>query len=165
MKHTYSGEYKDIKLVPLEEEHIENLRLLRNKHRHRFVYSGLISEEAQKKWYQNYLNKENDYSFSVLYDDIWIGSVSIYGIEGTTAEFGRLLIDSEKANRHGLGTDTTICACNIAFEMMGIKTIILEVYEDNPAAYKTYIKSGFSETGVSYDKEGKKLINMTIEKK
>ena len=166
MKHNLTGKYGKITLIPLEESHIEEMRVLRNKNKDFFVYSGVISESDQKSWYNKYLLTEGDFAFSVMLEDTWIGSVSIYNVdtENQTAEFGRLLVDRDKANQKGLGVDTTICACNIAFAQLNINKITLQVYDDNIAAYKTYLKSGFTEVGFSFDKNGKKLIDMILKK-
>ena len=96
----------------------------------------------------------------------WIGAVGIYNLNKETgmAEFGRLVIDGDIVNERGLGTDTTICASEIAFSILNIKTLILEVYADNIAAIKTYSRSGFKNTGVSEDTNGKKMFLMEKKK-
>lgn len=164
MKHDYSGTFKRVSLLPLTEEYIENLRLLRNRHRECFVFSGEISRDAQVSWYINYLEKENDYVFSVFAENIWVGSVSIYNISNGIGEFGRLIIDKTLLKEKGIGLDTTICACDLAFNHMGITELTLQVYESNIPAHKTYLKAGFTETGRECDSNGKTLINMAIKK-
>lgn len=162
MEHSYSHKYNRIKIRPLEVHQIENLRILRNTHRHCFIYSDTITKEAQQKWYENYLLKPNDYTFSIFYENKWIGAASIYNITGSSAEFGRLLIDRTATNERGLGLDATIGVCSIAFEQLNINKIHLQVYKDNISAYKTYIKAGFKVSGTSEDSSGKILVDMEL---
>ncbi len=161
MKHNFYDSYGKIELRPIEANDIESLRLLRNKHRNCFIYSDIITSEAQQNWFTNYLSKPDDYVFSVFLRDKWIGSVSIYNIEKNQAEFGRLLIDSETGEK-GLGVSVTICVCKLAFSKMNVSRIVLQVYEDNISAYKTYIRAGFKIFGHSFDVNGKKLLDMEL---
>jgi len=164
MKQSYFAKYKSIKIKPLIYENIEDMRILRNKNRNFFVSSKEISSEQQEKWFQNYIVKEDDYLFSVFYEDIWIGTVSIYDIKDDCAEFGRLMIDKTKVNKKGLGMESTICVCNLAFEKLGIKNIHLEVYKDNIAAIKTYQCARFSIVGECIDNYGRPMLNMILKR-
>ncbi len=139
--------YGRVELRPLTLEDAQRLRELRNKNSSKFFDSSQITEEAQTKWYECYLAKENDYMFSVLLlpEKRWVGAVSIYQVNHTerSGEFGRLVIDRDAANERGLGLDATLAACQFAFEQLSLKTICLEVYEDNVPAVRTYQKAGF----------------------
>lgn len=146
MIHNYKANYKSIVLNPLLECDIEDMRVLRNKYRHCFIYSEIISQDEQKKWYDKYINTPNDYMFSINkvgYND-FIGAVGLYDIKNNIGEFGRLMLDKEKITENGLGVDIVLCACKIAFEQLQLDKIKLEVFQDNIAAYKTYQKAGFN---------------------
>lgn len=164
MKHSYHISSGRVQLFPLAIEDIEKMRRLRNQNRHCFVFSGEITSDAQTRWYESYLSKENDYMFSVLYNGRWIGVVSIYDVDrvNAVAEFGRLLIDRNIAGIGGLGVDTTRAACEIAFSQLGINKIILEVYADNVAAQITYLKAGFVSTDMFEDDSGRKMLRMCL---
>ncbi len=164
MEHNYNHSYNHIRISPLKKENIEDMRILRNKHRLCFVFSELITSDAQNKWYNSYLKKSNDYVFSVYFNNIWIGVCSIYNITDNIAEFGRLLIDKSKVNEKHLGLNTTLCACDFAFKQLGVNKIRLRVYETNIPAYKTYIKAGFVPYSDSFDSNGQKLIDMELVK-
>ena len=164
MKHNFQHTFQNITISPLKEEHIESMRILRNNNRHCFVYSEIISEEAQQKWFDNYLKKENDYVFSVFLQDMWIGVCSIYDVTDNDAEFGRLIIDKSKTSEKRLGVNTTLCACNLAFEKLNINRIRLQVYENNISAYKTYINAGFTPYKTELDDKNQKLICMELNK-
>lgn len=145
MKHEYYSSYERVLLKPLSLADAEKMRLLRNQNNNRFFDTKEISAESQRKWYNHYLTEENDYIFSVYLKDTdeWIGAVSIYHVDvyAKTAEFGRLLINSEKIR--GLGVDATLAACKFAFEQLNLKMVYLEVYADNLPAVRTYQKAGF----------------------
>lgn len=169
MEHAYLMRYRRVELRPLTQNESEQMRVLRNARRNRFVTSAEISAAAQEKWFQNYLQKPGDYMFSVYHirTGKWIGAVGIYDLDEETgrAEFGRLLIDKTGINENGLGTDATICACRIAFSMLRVKRIALEVYVDNGAAIQTYLRSGFRLCGEISDINGKKLKQMELSRK
>lgn len=166
MKHEFMGYKNRICLKPLDFSEIEDLRLLRNKHRACFVYNETIKQEEQLLWFEVYLRKENDVMFSVIHKATknWIGAVALYNIsrELMSAEFGRLLIDAGKTGEKGLGLEATQCACQIGFSSLGLKKIYLEVFEENPAAIRTYEKAGFSVVGTSLDPNGRKLFLMEL---
>lgn len=166
MNHTFFEEGEQISLYPLKMEELEKMRALRNRSRHSFVTSKEITGEEQRRWYESYLNRENDYLFSVYYRESWIGAVSIYDVDPIEekAEFGRLMIDREAAGAGGLGAEATKTACQIAFQQLGIKTIELEVYADNIPAQITYLKSGFVPEELFLDGEGRKMLRMKREK-
>jgi len=165
MKHTYSVRLGELQLRPLEEADLENVRLLRNRNRQWFVYSGEITQERQKTWYQQYLLQDGDYMFSAFYRNIWIGAAALYDTADGQTEFGRLLVDRVAAGRGGLGTEITKAICQIGFEQLSIKTICLEVYTDNIPAQVTYLKAGFRPTDMIRDPNGRKMLCMDCNRK
>jgi len=164
MKHNFSAAMDHMELRPLGLADIEQLRLLRNQNRRYFIYSGEISEGEQQVWYEKYLAAPGDYVFSVLYQNQWIGAVSIYHVNGKEAEFGRLLIDKQRAGRGGLGVLATRLACRIAFEQLGITELWLEAYCDNAAAQITYLKAGFLPVGIFADGKERSIMRMSLQR-
>lgn len=171
MIHKFNREWGKVKIKSLEKGDIENLRILRNKQRNWFIYSEEITNEDQIKWFESYKINKNDYMFSIHpinEQDRFIGAVALYEIneESKTAEFGRLLIDKEAVKKKGLGYDATMCACSIGFEQLGLNKILLEVFEENISAIKTYQKAGFDFTNSQELGNGKSIVHMelTIEK-
>lgn len=168
MKHVFFQSWGRIDLRPLSAEDAQKMRLLRNKNTKSFLDSNQITEDAQKAWYQKYLEKCGDYMFSVYLTGTgqWVGAVGIYDVnqEAKSAEFGRILIDKEAAQMGGLGVDTTRAACQFAFEQLGMNTVYLDVFTDNILAVRTYEKSGFSTIQDSSDTSGRVLRRMAIKK-
>jgi RimJ/RimL family protein N-acetyltransferase len=143
-------QYNGIILRPLEREDIEPLRILRNRPENRKWFKNCteIPKEEQIKWYEKYMKKEGDYMFAIVECNTpkeFIGAVALYEVDTITqsGEFGRIIIDKEKASRSGLGYDATVGACQIGFEQLCLRTITLEVFSDNISAIRTYEKAGF----------------------
>lgn len=168
MRHDYLQSGGRIDLRPLSEEDAQKMRLLRNRNTKSFLDSAQITEDAQKAWYQKYLEKPGDYMFSVYLSgtEQWVGAVGIYGVdqEAKSAEFGRILIDKEAAQMGGLGVDTTLAACRFAFDQLGMDAVYLDVFTDNIPAVRTYEKAGFSTIADNNDNNGRTLRRMVIKK-
>lgn len=165
MLHNLIKKFQNILLKPLLKEEIEILRILRNKEGNRkcFIYQREISKEEQEKWYQKYLEKEDDVMFAAYLDNIEtpVGYVALYDIDkdNKSCEFGRILVDKDKVKEKGIGYLITRCCCNIAVEELGMERIYLEVFSDNIPAIKTYLKAGFEEKK-KYVKDDREIIYM-----
>ena len=147
MKHSYRFQYKRILLRPLEERDIEELRILRNKNRIFFNDSRIISPEQQKAWFQHYYDNENDIMFAVELlnrPNEFIGSIALYHIDrvAKVAEWGRTIIDKEKAPLKGLGVEANVAVGCIAFDQLGLKKITAEFLKFNEGARKIDTRAG-----------------------
>lgn len=164
MEHSYTIKGKYVTLCPLKAEELEQMRNLRNRNRCFFVSQEEITEDGQRRWYQKYLVRENDYMFSVVYQERWIGVASIYDVDRIKGrgEFGRLMIDREVAGVGGLGLDVTRTACRFACEQLKLRTVELEVYADNIPAQITYLKAGFRYTGWTREEGGRQMVEMEL---
>ncbi|WP_227846134.1 GNAT family N-acetyltransferase [Clostridioides sp. ES-S-0145-01] len=143
---------KRIKIRPLNIGDIELLRKLRNEDYNRmwFINSNKISKYEQRKWFECYKHKKNDFMFIVedKLNNTFIGSVALYDIDKDIGEFGRLIIDNSKV-KNGFGYDATMGACIIGFEKLNLDKIRLEVYKSNLRAIRIYEKVGFIEINES----------------
>lgn len=168
MKKSCINDYEDIRLIPIGKDDIENIRLLRNANKEYFFYAEEITVQEQIKWFDKYLNNENDYMFKVvkisnIYDIV--GVVALYDFlpDIKQCEFGRIIIDHGKVSERGIGLKTTKCACQIAFDQLDVNRIVLEVYADNLRAFKTYLKAGFKEIRREYkSNDEREIIFMEI---
>lgn len=147
MRHEYYARAGRILLRPLTLADAQRMRELRNQNNHMFFHAEQITPEEQEKWYARYITTENDYMFSaiLLPEKQWAGAVSIYHVDPfrRKGEFGRLMIDHSVTKEHGLGVDTTLAACDFAFQTLGLSMVYLEVFADNLAAVRTYERTGF----------------------
>lgn len=152
MRHSYQLPYRRIFLRPLEQQDIEALRILRNKNRRYFHTSKYITPEQQRKWFAQYLTKENDIMFVIeLLSDPgkFMGAIALYNInkKAKTAEFGRVLVDKTAVLGKGIGTEAVIAVCRIAFESLGLEKVTAEVLKNNHPASKTYANAGCTVIG------------------
>lgn len=161
MDHNYTGQYKNVTLLPLSEEHIESLRNWRNNSENtKFLRSiPFITPEMQENWYNSYLLNEDELCF-VIYENQAlnrvVGSLSLYNFQGKQAEFGKILIGDMEAHGKSVGYHAILAVLKIAFDEMMLETVVLRVYDENIAAKHIYEKAGFQ-------KVDSKSINNRIE--
>ena len=148
MNHSYSIRNKNVFLRALEKNDIEKLRKWRNdKKNSKFLRQiPYITKDAQKRWFEKYLKNEDEICFAVEECEQLnriVGSLSLYNFSDDTAEFGKILIGDEEAHGKKVGYNATVAALRIAFDVLKLKKIVLEVYEDNFSARTIYEQAGF----------------------
>ncbi len=164
MNHSYSIRNKNVILRALEKNDIEKLREWRNEKKNSKFLRQIpyITENAQKRWFENYLKNEDEICFAIEECEQlnrMVGSLSLYNFNGDTAEFGKILIGDKEAHGKRIGFNATYAALKIAFEVLKLKRVVLEVYEDNLAARTIYEQIGFLFKGVlRKDKIGKAFL-------
>lgn len=128
-----------------------------------FVHSKVISPDQHQKWYEQYSQRDDDYVFIIEEKQNFqkpVGQVSIYKIDWNcrSAEFGRLLIGEQKAQRKGIAKEATGLLLNYAFTTLGIDEVELLVKKDNKPAIAIYRSLGFCKVSDSDDLK-KMVIN------
>lgn len=152
MLHQFLCEYGSVLLRPLQENDIEPLRVLRNSQREFFFNSDIITEEMQKTWYIEYLNKRDDLMCAVELRSkpgLFVGAMALYDIkdgEGK-AEFGRALVDKELAPDKGTGRDAVVAICLIGFRLLHLRKITCVTMSSNTRSISVYKKVGFRMLG------------------
>ncbi len=169
MNHRFSIKMDSILLLPLNEITGEQYRVLRNKKyvSKWFFHSAEITEQQQSEWFKSYLNNTSDIMFSIHLNDsqkTFIGANAIYDIQEREGigEYGRVIIDPRFAGR-GYGYSATLAACIFAKDTLKLHKLILYVYQDNLAAVRTYVRSGFKHLNFITDETGNKMIYMEKE--
>jgi RimJ/RimL family protein N-acetyltransferase len=116
-----------------------------------FFYSDLITPEQHSKWFEQYIERDDDFVFII--EDVEnqympVGQVAIYHVdwENRKAEFGRLMIGATQATGKGLASAATRAALQLAFDLMRLKGIFLEVYAENAKAIRIYTNLGFQQS-------------------
>lgn len=148
MQHNHAISYKNICLRPLHEGDIEHLRRWRNDPENTRYLRAIshITTQMQQMWYDDYLQNEDEMTFGIVETETLkrlIGSLSLYQFRDDQAEFGKILIGDPEAHGKKAGLNATIAALKIGFEALGLKKIVLDVYEENGAAVYIYQKAGF----------------------
>lgn len=164
MKHNYQYDGAELLLRPLGENDIEPLRILRNQPENRkwFFGSGETTQEAQKAWYERYLQKENDYMFAVFLPqapETFVGAAALYGYDPSdnSFEIGRLLLDSKNLPRRGMGITLVESLCEIAKERFGSVILRAEVFADNERSLRCFLENEFVINGTT-EEDGKQVV-------
>ncbi len=154
MNHNYCAEYKNIKLRPLGNSDIEKLRIWRNDaEATKFLRPvGQITEEMQQNWFNSYIKDIEQIIFAIEETDTlkrMVGSLALYDIDkkNKTCEIGKIQIGDPDAHGKGIGRYSLVAAMKIAFELIGISTIVGEVHRDNIQARTNDLKIGFKIVG------------------
>jgi RimJ/RimL family protein N-acetyltransferase len=134
----------------LERTDLEMTLSWRNENRRWFLNSDLLSIDKHRSWFEQYQAQDDDYVFIIerLSERIEpVGQISLYKIDwqGQKAEFGRLLV-GESARQKGIAKKATEILLEYAFDTLGIKTIHLEVLQNNIPAISLYEQCGFLRT-------------------
>lgn len=143
-----------VTLVPLRVEHLALTLLWRNHARVRsnLVTDRIISHNEHMSWFQDYLERDNDYTFIVEETVAFkrpVGQVSIYDIDHSRkiGEFGRLMIGDPCALGLGVGRAASEAAVEFADGVLGLEILRLRVFDTNLPAMRIYRKLGFKVMG------------------
>jgi diamine N-acetyltransferase len=113
------------------------------------AYRGLVNEDAELKWYEEMTEagrapRPGAVGFAV--HDATDGElVGVCGIEGIDHHFSRAELGIFLGRRRGtgIGTDAVRLALDWAFNMLGLRNVMLEAYEFNEQARGAYERAGF----------------------
>jgi diamine N-acetyltransferase len=142
-------------LGPLKREHLPSFARWINdpEVRRGLAYRGLANEDAELKWYEQMTEAGREprptaIGFSV-HDAGDGGLVGVCGIEGIDHHFARAELGIFLGRRRGkgIGTDAVRLALDWAFNMLGLRNVMLETYEFNEQARRAYERAGFRMIG------------------
>jgi diamine N-acetyltransferase len=139
--------------IPLEEGHLEVLRIERNKEDVRMNFSNarLLSQADQKEWYTKIsLDKTKKY-FVIGKDNEFAGSVWFEELDfiNRSCRVGIFLVD--KYRKQGIATFILGEFIRHLSDTLGVHRIWLLVLEENISAIKLYEKLGFKREGIQTD--------------
>lgn len=140
-----------IRLRALEHDDLPHfVRWINDPETRRFmVLRYPLSMTEEEKWWQGFLQRENDHIFAIEAEDgTYIGNVGLHDIEpeNRRAELG--IIIGDKAHwGQGYGTDAVSALLRWAFEYLNLNHISLRVYDYNERAIGCYQKCGFRHEG------------------
>lgn len=168
MNHNYTAINKNVKIRQVTCEDLEKLRLWRNDKKNTKYLSDipLITSDMQKKWFENYLNNENEIIFAIeeiVELNTLVGSMALYNFEESSAEFGKILIGESNAHGKKIGQNSIEAILEFAFFILNLSYVFLHVYAENTPAIKVYKNVGFQEEERYNTKNGKEIL-MTINK-
>lgn len=151
----------DVKLIPLREDHLEQVRLWRNsKEVSKYMYTEAdISPEQQTAWFERVSADETKQYFIIQYGDKNIGVANVCEISRLydSCNWGFYLGDSSIRGA-GVGSKTEFLILDHVFTTLGLNKLRCEVFVWNDAVIRMHEKFGFRREGYFRDhiiKDGK----------
>lgn len=120
--------------------HCERLRAWKNAHRRFFFFQDVITEAAQRAWFEGYRQRPDDYMFIVQAGDEPIGCMGIRRRDGQADVYNVILGRPDYGGR-GLMTRAMRLLCSDARRRFGCE-VVARVLKDNPAL-GWYERQGF----------------------
>ncbi|MFA4932275.1 MAG: GNAT family N-acetyltransferase [Caldisericia bacterium] len=111
-----------------------------------------VSIENEYEWYDNKVAKADGGSVNFDIHEVngmrLVGDCALFDIEHAagTAELGLIIGEKDCWNR-GYATETVALLARYAFDVLGLSSVILHVYDFNERAVAAYRKAGFREVG------------------
>lgn len=103
----------------------------------------IITVDMELMWIKKVLSRQNEKRFAIMADDVYIGNTYLTDISNQTAEF-HIFIGEQ--NYWGKGIAGIVITQVLSYaKNINLKTIQLEVHQDNMPALKLYKKAGFIE--------------------
>jgi diamine N-acetyltransferase len=146
-------------LGPLRKDLAEHYRQWINdvEVRRGLVNVGLYALEAEEAWLDDAIAKnaapepeQANFTIYDLSDGEAVGTTSLFGVSWRSgrAMFGIMV--GQRRGR-GLGTEATRLTLDWAFNVLGLRNVMLEVLPDNAGAIRAYEAAGFRRVGVRRD--------------
>jgi ribosomal protein S18 acetylase RimI-like enzyme len=127
-------------LTTVSDVHLERIRNWKNSERNFFFHKELITSAQQLDWFQNYLQRKNDFMFVINYSNIDIGCIGIRQIQNEW-DIYNVIIGDKKFSKMGLMRTGLKEVINFSRQMNTLD-ITLKVLKINPAV-SWYKKNNF----------------------
>ena len=121
----------DISLRTITEADLEILRQWKNTQRFSFFYQDIITPEQQRRWYQGYLARPDDYMFIVVHAGQAIGCIGYRLLEGAIDIYNVILGDPAAGKRGWMSQALRLMCSYIIAHFT--RDIIAQVLTTNPA--------------------------------
>ncbi len=140
-----------IRLRALEHEDLPHfVRWINDPETRRFmVIRHPLSMTEEEKWWERFLERENDYVFAIEAEDgTYIGNIGLHNIERENRRAMLGIIVGDKAYQgKGYGSDAIRTMLGWAFDYLNLNRVSLTVYAYNERAIRCYLKCGFQHEG------------------
>jgi RimJ/RimL family protein N-acetyltransferase len=132
--------FDDVTLRTITETDCDNLRQWKNDNRRAFFSQDIISPQMQMKWFQSYLERENDFMFMVMFNSEPIGCMGFHMLEGQADIYNVILGRLDMAGK-GIMSKGLLIMCSYIYSDF-THDIGLKVLRSN-LAVGWYEKNGF----------------------
>lgn len=156
-------EFRSIRLRLVREDDLPMTLAWRNRDdvRRWFKYSEPLTFENHRDFFRKYLERDND--FLLIVEDVntfeAVGQASVYDVdwEAGSGEVGRFIAAPDFRGK-GYMKDACSAIAELAFSVLGLKRVYLEVFPDNERAIHIYLASGYSDCGVKDGMRGMEKV-------
>jgi diamine N-acetyltransferase len=137
-----------VRLRPITLDDLDLTMSWRNRDEVRvwFKDSQPLTPEQHRAWYTRYSARDDDFVFVIEADGQPVGHAAVYGIDWIerVAEIGRFMAAPEARGRGyiGLACGELLRFCG---ETLNLRSVFLEVKENNERAIGIYLRNGFRE--------------------
>lgn len=153
-------EGKNIQLVPLDEEHLDDIMKGWNNPEMRRFLGGYIphTRDAEREWIQvaqQQMKTRTGFVFAIEHSSTtkFIGSVSLNSIDWLSRSSGiGIAIHNPKDWDKGYGTEAMMLLVDFSWKHLNLQRLELTVHAFNERAKHVYEKLGFKEFGVAHRK-------------
>ena len=143
---------KIVDLHPFSPEFAADIARLRNQEKARYFLSQKfkLTEEAQLEWMRQNADRPDEINFvAVNKSGSVVGTFGLYNHQQDCIELGRVVFDLEKV-KGGVpyALESAVLVLDIAFDMLEVKEVVVNIREDNYNLIKFVQSLGFCTTGV-----------------
>ncbi|OFW64529.1 MAG: hypothetical protein A2Z35_04995 [Actinobacteria bacterium RBG_19FT_COMBO_36_27] len=132
-----------ITLNSITKEDLELLRNWKNKNKNYFFYKKNISIGEQLIWFEEYLEREEDYIFIIKHKETKIGCMG-FRVQGKLVDIYNIILGDIKFGGKGLMGIALGLMCSYIIDKYN-NIITVKVLENNYNAIEWYRKNGFIE--------------------
>ncbi len=143
-------------LVEISESDASDIILLRNNPEfNRFLSSHTpISLDAQIEWIKKNRERKDNFYFKITdKQHVFKGTISLYGIENNSAEFGRFISMSSVAS-----VEAEYLILKFAFDELNLNRVYCKTIEENQKVIQMHTRFGFKTIGI----EKKESLNKPL---
>jgi len=140
-----------IKLLKLQESHIEKVRIWRNSEEiSKYMFTDpVISPEEQKQWFKEIKKKETSKYWIINVDGIDVGLVSLYNIDmQNKRSFWAFYIADPSVRGKGVGSAIELNILRYVFTELKINKLCGETMPINDRGFKIHEQFGSQVEGV-----------------
>lgn len=135
-----SNKLSYLELKSIDEKDIDVIRIWKNEHREYFFLKDIISEEKQRKWFESYIYRENDYILKINLNGKAVGCIG-FRLLDPTIDIYNVILGVKEIQGKGVMSDAIKMLCYFLKEKYN-KDITAKVLINNPAI-DWYKKNGF----------------------
>jgi len=144
-KFRITSEDGTVKLETIGPGDLELIRNWKNENRQAFFYDKVISSQEQEKWYESYIDRNDDFIMLIKLNFEKIGCIGFRLIDGAVDIYNVILGRKEYGGRGVMSRASQVLYSYIIDNYS--KEVTLKVLEKNMQAISWYKKNGFFEAG------------------